>query len=768
MLPSPNLDDRRFEQIVRDARSAIPKWLPDWTDENAHDPGITLVELFAWLSEMQQYYINRIPERSLLRFLKLLGEKPGLAREARTEVSVGGAARVMPLPAGTKLAAQDQRFETTQPISLHPAKLERVIVRTERDANDYTSTNENGGVSFYAFGPDARAGSRMYVAFDRELAAGTVMSVYFELHEPGAVPFTPPADARRDVIPSAAVSWKYYGISSDTGAGGTAEPGEAALAGGSGWMPLEIVEDETLHLMYGGTLTFRVPGPMRPVMVHPANDRGRYWICGMVEEAGYENPPRIEHIALNTVPAVQRDTFSELFHADGSGEPVQKVTVSSFLAAFGHIRVQTRENGGWLEWREFAGQRPASGRENGPLAGGARLYRCEQQIDSGEAHIVFSGGDGRAVPPQGASTIRIVASAPEFEAMRLLGRTDGLPAQRLTAYDCPLQNGRFMLQIGSKRRGGEWLWEDWTEVDDFDGSGPDDNHFVYDETSREIRFGDNERGRVPAASEEPNVIVIVCSIGGGTRGNVKHGMIDRFIHPYYEEAGLTVTNHAFAGGGKERESLQDCIERVQTRLSEPFRAVTGEDVERLVLRTPGLRVARVKALPLYLKGLRDYPRSQAPGQLTVAVVPYSPAAAPVPSKGFLQTVRRHLDERRLITTEVHVIAPEYIRITVHAVAIVEPHFVDEGRQMTAALNRLLQPLDGNDGSKGWPFGRTVYKGDLYGILNEMKGVAFIQELWLDAEGQHYSRTPSGDIEIPPYGLVYSGEHEVELISRTDI
>ncbi|WP_219837877.1 putative baseplate assembly protein [Paenibacillus sp. R14(2021)] len=778
MLPTPNLDDRRFQQIVEEARKAIPKFLPEWTDENAHDPGITMIELFAWLSEMQQFYINRVPERNQLKFLKLLGAKPQLAHSAHTEVSFTGADRSRVLPKGTKLLAQDQPFETVVPLTLHPASIERILVRTEKEANDYTSTNDHVGVSFFAFGPEAHKGNRLYVAFDRELLPGDTITMAFTLYDDGIVPLTPIKDAYKTIVPSAKVSWKFYGSSVDDSGANAVQAADSnelemaditARAGGqSAWMPLQVEQDETVHLMYSGKMTFKVPHGMLPVMVHPANDRGRYWFCCTVEQAGYENPPRIEHIALNTVQAVQQETFSELFYADGNGEEVQQVRVSSYLAAFGRIRVQSRtEDGSWVDWHETA-----KADIHSAVAQVKRTFRLQQLTELGEAQITFAGSETETIPVLGRNTMRIIAYTEAFENQAFIGRTNGLPRQKLPVYDDPLQNGRFTLQIGRKQSDAEWLWEDWLEVEHFDNSGPEDRHFVFHAEERELRFGDNERGRVPAACEEPNICVIACEVGGGTRGNVKPHLINEIvsIQPEldYAAASLSVTNHQFASGGTEKETLEACIERVRHELQQPFRAVTAEDVESIVARTPGLRVARVKALPLYMKGLKDYPRSQAPGQLTVAVVPYSPSKTPTPSPGFLQSVKRHLDERRLITTEVHVIAPAYIGITVHAVIVVEPHFVDEGRQIVSALNKLLKPLDGRDGSKGWTFGRTVYKGDLFGVMNEMKGVAYIQELWLDAQGAGWAKSSGGDIELPPYGLVYSGEHEIELISRNSV
>lgn len=46
-LTPPNLDDRTFADIVAQAKTLIPRYVPEWTNFNESDPGITMVELFA-------------------------------------------------------------------------------------------------------------------------------------------------------------------------------------------------------------------------------------------------------------------------------------------------------------------------------------------------------------------------------------------------------------------------------------------------------------------------------------------------------------------------------------------------------------------------------------------------------------------------------------------------------------------------------------------------------------------------------------------------
>ena len=74
-LPSPNLDDRSFAQLVEEARARIAASCPAWTDLSIGDPGMALVEVFAYLTETLIYRFNRVPEKAYVEFLRLL-ERP--------------------------------------------------------------------------------------------------------------------------------------------------------------------------------------------------------------------------------------------------------------------------------------------------------------------------------------------------------------------------------------------------------------------------------------------------------------------------------------------------------------------------------------------------------------------------------------------------------------------------------------------------------------------------------------------------------------------
>ncbi|MGH4012336.1 MAG: hypothetical protein ACRDSL_00030 [Pseudonocardiaceae bacterium] len=71
-IPLPNLDDRTFADLTAEARSLAPVLYPEWTDHNPSDPGIVLVELLAWLTEMLLFGVNQIPAANTHKFLGLL------------------------------------------------------------------------------------------------------------------------------------------------------------------------------------------------------------------------------------------------------------------------------------------------------------------------------------------------------------------------------------------------------------------------------------------------------------------------------------------------------------------------------------------------------------------------------------------------------------------------------------------------------------------------------------------------------------------------
>lgn len=744
MLPLPNLDDRKFEQMVEDARKSIPHLLPDWTDENVHDPGITLVELFAWLSEMQQFHLNQITEQSERKFLKLLGIKLAEAGRARTDVSFFNVSSEFVLPSGLKLMANDQIFETLEPLLVIPSTLDRILVRTGNSVNDYTASNGYNGVSYYAFGTEPKKDYRLYLGFSDALPVNKPLTFSFRLYDQYPVQPGPGKVVDDPHFYSAKVSWKYYGkAANDT---------ESSPS----WQPMSVLKDRTRHLSESGMIQMQIPGFMTPLMLHPANDRGRYWLCCTLEEEGYEIPPRVEHISINTTEVIHQDTLSFIRTFDGTGLADSAYQTQDFLPYYKHIFVQVlEEDGFWHDWQLVS--------ENETPKDDERVFTVEKVAGLHLTKIRFPG----RIPAKGTRNIRFGACTKSFLDQRWIGQTNGLPHQTFQLkVRGQIVKDSLLIQVGLRNEQGEIVWQDWEQVDDLDSSRAHERHYIYDQGESTIRFGDNERGLAPLAADFMNIRMIACTCGGGTRGNVKHGLIREIVDAAeLEFGGIEVTNYDYAHGGSEQESLEHAKKRVRKEWLRPQRAVTADDYEAIVKLTPGLRVSRAKAIPGFVKGMRDYPKQFEPGQVTVVVVPYSPLPRPMPSEGFLKQVSLHLEQYRLLGTQVHVIAPAYCTVSVQVTVVIEHDAHTTARDVHEALNHLLRPIDKEAGSGGWDFGKTVYKGDVYGVINQVPGVSFVQSLWLDAEGEGVRKLVNGDIALPPYGLVHAGEHVIEIVRQ---
>lgn len=140
-LIAPKLDDRQFQDIVDEARKRIPQYCPQWTDFNVSDPGITLIELFAWMTDIILYRMNRVPDLHAIRFMQMLGVTLQEPQPARVPVTFWLSAPqelVVTIPAGTEVASTQTEtersivFTTDDDFSVVPPQLEAVLSHGSR------------------------------------------------------------------------------------------------------------------------------------------------------------------------------------------------------------------------------------------------------------------------------------------------------------------------------------------------------------------------------------------------------------------------------------------------------------------------------------------------------------------------------------------------------------------------------------------------------------------------------------------------------------
>jgi len=310
-----------------------------------------------------------------------------------------------------------------------------------------------------------------------------------------------------------------------------------------------------------------------------------------------------------------------------------------------------------------------------------------------------------------------VAARAEF-----LGLGTGQPDQLVRLGHANVVAGSVALQVEAD--GG---WQDWSEVDHFDGSGEADRHFTIDHEAGLIRFGTGLNGAVPRIGQR--IRASTYRHGGGTPGNVAAGAVSKI------RQGLPVKleNPLPAFGGADAETVAEGLARIPTELRRRDRAVTPGDFRELALATPGANLGRAEVLPLYHPQLPD--RDSA-GVVSVIVWPQSDPRrpnAPLPTTQQINAACRYLDARRLVTTELYVIPPKYRPVAVAAGVRVKPGYgIDAVRHwVELVLRQYLAPLPpyGPSGG-GWPLGRRLLAAELLAAAHQVEGVEYMEGLEL--------------------------------------
>ncbi|MGI6120366.1 MAG: baseplate J/gp47 family protein, partial [Desulfosporosinus sp.] len=173
----------------------------------------------------------------------------------------------------------------------------------------------------------------------------------------------------------------------------------------------------------------------------------------------------------------------------------------------------------------------------------------------------------------------------------------------------------------------------------------------------------------------------------------------------------------------------------------------------------------VKAIPLYDPDSRVTGDKQAPATVTVVVLPCSEDAFPMPDKQFLEAVRKHLEQYRLITTNVKVIGPVYIKISVYAEVILESNSRESREMDIEAAVKLYFETQRKGMPEGKPvFGQPVRESIIATKIEAVPGVDFVKKITLIARSNASYKDKYGNIIIPPHGLPYLGDMQIRILS----
>lgn len=341
-LVAPNLDDRKFQDIVSEARSLIPRYCPEWTDHNLSDPGITFIELFAWMVDILLYRLNQVPERNYIKFLDLIGVKLLPAQPSKAYVTFRLSApqsEPVTIPRGTEVATvrtetQDAiTFTTDNDLQIVVARMTHCLISraggTFHDFMPVLKTREVMDI----FQKEPQENDSFYVGFSENLA-GNTLRLTFEasIEGIGVDPRRPP------------VAWEFW------------DAREAR------WGTLRVESDSTGGLNRDGEVILHVPHTCDFTEVD-----GKYtcWIrCRVIKpqprQPSYTTSPRVRSVLPSCIGGTVSSSHSfrvaneVLGRSNGSAGQIFHLQNVPVLPRDKTETLEVeKDNGEWEPWQEI-------------------------------------------------------------------------------------------------------------------------------------------------------------------------------------------------------------------------------------------------------------------------------------------------------------------------------------------------------------------------------------------------------------------------------
>ena len=462
MLPDINLDDEYFDDIFENARNKIAGIYPEWTDFNYHDPGITILEMLAWLKESQQFYINKIGPENIKKYLKLLGVERRTKVPSVTDVSVLYENDITALK-GTKLYSGDICFEADKRTYISSSTINICICDfgEKKDVIERSQFYFGGNLHVIPF--DENGKGIFYIGFDKPLAGNEEHFIWFDVASEDGIDRNPLTDPE-SFIPLVDIGMEYFD--------------------GLNWRPAERT-DETYGFLFPGKIGFVLDSAHGKCTV---SGHDAYYIRFFIEGGEYDALPVIKNINFNLLPVTQRDTKAEYFDLPAG----DKISMSTELAIIGNTRIFLKDSDG--------------------LYTPVKSFVKQIDPDTGEVTCEVPGGAK-------AEGIRAVNLVTDFSLDEALGYGTGLPYQKYDLDTDELEYESFAIMSELPGNGGRYV--EWKKVKDFSAAATDDFVYILDTAKGTVSFGDCIHGMAP----EGELLIVGCSLTRGAGGCVTKGKI---------------------------------------------------------------------------------------------------------------------------------------------------------------------------------------------------------------------------------------------------
>jgi len=346
----PRLDDHSYDSIVAEMRSRIsrytPEWQPIWSDLNDSDPGVTMVQVFAWLGEMLAYRMNQVPALNYLKFLQLLGVELRPAEPAQVQITFpmkpGFAKPTTIVPLGTQVIAETEGggpplvFEATKALTVLQPRLTAVLAYDGTLSYESVTEANQNATSFRPFGPTASAGGALLLGFDATAAfPATELTLYVWAAEAGRRAAVTCGLGATPSYTSATVRWSGWN--------------------GFDWTPLTLLKDDTLAFTRSGEIVLRTPEGLATTVV-PPEPGALHWLRAELVTSKYERPPVLQALRTNTMTLTQMETVKDEVLGGSTGRPNQTFRVNNTPVLAGSLDLEVDQGSGpeiWTEVEDF-------------------------------------------------------------------------------------------------------------------------------------------------------------------------------------------------------------------------------------------------------------------------------------------------------------------------------------------------------------------------------------------------------------------------------
>lgn len=779
-LPDLNLDDRTFQELVNEARLKVMEAceFTGWTEHNVSDPGITLIELFAWMTEMTIYRLNRLPEKIHLALLDLLGlglDPPEAAsvdvwfrlkQEATEDIYIPAFATEVATPRTPEAepvifqVQEDFTIPALVPVAYvveHGGRLESVPVASDGRAKP-------SGLSQRPFG--TLIDRALYLGFDRDPSQLIIRvdARCTQAHGTGIKPSDPPLH--------------WYALQA---------PGQLGER-------LEVINDTTAGFNKpSGFVELLMPRSVKRTAIDTRMNRELYWLCCRLEEKTrgghaaerfkpddrlYKDPPDIWRITAQAVGASLVATHTILEEDERLGESDGTVGQTFKLR---HAPVLPLDPD--REPREVL-EVSYPGQDDPQI-----WYPCDSFATCHHEgkHFAFDPATGEIRLPPAIRDHHLDRHDEEREQHEAEAEAELASEPTEPADDEP-------GEVEERQRS-----ESHPQVGDFLGQHPDGEFGSGGPTtdgrlngSQGTPWDGHDRrrhqnaywerlGKVPPRGS--GFRIKAYRHGGGQRGNVQENTLTVLRSSIPEVA--TVTNPSPATGGREGGSLDLARQRARHELRTRQRAVTVEDFEYLAMHA-SIRVGRAKCVvpgdAVLSPGWELQPDADGhashsvPGQDEIIVYILAAHENPEdrvtadnvrPGTALLTQVQTYLDHRRLLGSIVEVKPALLLEVTVEVTVetFARTSLARVESDVEANLHRFLNPLVGTTvrgGQRGWGFGRSLNPGEIHGVIHDVYGVKSVLDLRItvrDPRSLREAEEIDTQRKLEPAQVVVSGRHK---------